>query len=85
MPLEGHWQRVNTPLRETTGRERKIVAVALGLLLVAAIAWRLPYIRALEAPAETPPADGPAPEVAPAAPDDPAPTHTAVPQTRPKA
>jgi hypothetical protein len=38
VPLEGHWQRVNTPLRETTGRERKIVAVAAGLLLVAAIA-----------------------------------------------
>jgi hypothetical protein len=38
VPLEGHWQRVNTPLRDTTGRERKIVAVAVGLLLVAAIA-----------------------------------------------
>jgi hypothetical protein len=38
VPLEGHWQRVNTPLRETTGRERLIVAVAAGLLVMAAIA-----------------------------------------------
>jgi hypothetical protein len=38
VPLEGHWQRVNTPLRETTGRERRIVAVAAGLLVMAAIA-----------------------------------------------
>ncbi len=38
MPLEGHWQRVNTPLRETTGRERRIVAVAAGLLVMAGIA-----------------------------------------------
>lgn len=25
MPLEGHYQRVNTPLRKLTGRERKAV------------------------------------------------------------
>ena len=40
MPLEGHWQRVNTPLRETTGRERllvRILLVALGIAVVAAI------------------------------------------------
>jgi hypothetical protein len=38
--MEGHWARVNTPLRETTPRERTIVRVAtalLGLAIVAAI------------------------------------------------
>jgi hypothetical protein len=38
MPLEGHWARVNTPLRETTGRERRIVWVAGALLAIAALA-----------------------------------------------
>src|SRR3954452_20875922 len=28
MPLEGHWRRVNTPLRRLSGRERKIAVVA---------------------------------------------------------
>jgi hypothetical protein len=37
MPLEGHWQRLNTPLRETTSRERRILWV-LSALLAAAIA-----------------------------------------------
>ena len=40
MPLEGHYQRVNTPLRETTGRERLIVRallVIVGIAVVAAI------------------------------------------------
>ena len=37
MPLEGHWARVNTPLRETTRRERRIVWVGAGLLAMAAI------------------------------------------------
>jgi hypothetical protein len=36
VPLEGHWKRVNTPVRETTSRERRIVAV-LGALAAAAI------------------------------------------------
>jgi hypothetical protein len=36
-PLQGHWERVNTPLRETTGRERRIVAIAVALLAAAAI------------------------------------------------
>ncbi len=42
MPLEGHYQRVNTPLRRLTARERKIVIavvtvtfVALGAMLLA--------------------------------------------------
>jgi hypothetical protein len=38
MPLEGHWARVNTPLRQTTGRERRIVWVGAGLLAIAVIA-----------------------------------------------
>ena len=40
MPLEGHWERVNTPLRETTPRERLLVRVlvaALGLAAITAI------------------------------------------------
>ncbi len=61
-----------------------LLSVAAGLVL-AAVAWRLPYIQALEAPAERPPADGPAPGVAPATADDPPPTHTAVPQPGPRA
>jgi P-type E1-E2 ATPase len=60
-----------------------LLSVAVGLL-VAAIVWRLPYIQALEAPAEARPADGAAPEVAPAPPDDPSPTHATVPQAGPK-
>jgi hypothetical protein len=37
VPLEGHWQRVNTPLRETTPRERWIVRALVGLLAGAAL------------------------------------------------
>jgi len=40
VPLQGHWNRVNTPLRETTGRERwlvRIVAGVLGIGVVAAV------------------------------------------------
>jgi hypothetical protein len=40
MPLEGHWQRTNTPLRKLTGRERK-VAVAMVAATVVAIAGLL--------------------------------------------
>ena len=40
-----------------------LLSVAVGLVL-AAIAWRLPYIQALEAPAE-PPSGGADPEAAP--------------------
>jgi hypothetical protein len=37
VPLQGHWQRVNTPLRQTTPRERRLVKVVI-VLLAAAIA-----------------------------------------------
>jgi hypothetical protein len=37
VPLQGHWKRVNTPLRETTGRERRIVLIAASLFALAAI------------------------------------------------
>ena len=37
MPLQGHWARVNTPLRETTGRERLLVRGFLALLAAAAV------------------------------------------------
>ena len=37
MPLEGHWQKVNTPLRETTRREKLLVRVALAVGAIAAI------------------------------------------------
>lgn len=35
MPMEGHWERVNTPLRRITKRERN---VAIGGVLVSALA-----------------------------------------------
>jgi hypothetical protein len=38
MPMEGHWQRVNTPLRRLTGRERNVVFAGLAVTLVAMIA-----------------------------------------------
>jgi hypothetical protein len=38
MPLEGHWERVNTPLRRTTKREGRSIAVVAALLVAAALA-----------------------------------------------
>jgi hypothetical protein len=38
VPLQGHWARVNTPLRETTPRERLLVRIVIGLVAVAAVA-----------------------------------------------
>jgi hypothetical protein len=38
VPLEGHWQRINTPVRTMGGRERRIVSIAAGLLALVAIA-----------------------------------------------
>jgi hypothetical protein len=35
MPLEGHWQRTNTPLRRLTKRERNVVIGGLGTTLIA--------------------------------------------------
>jgi hypothetical protein len=36
MPLEGHWERANTPLRKTTLRERRLLVV-FGVLLAAGV------------------------------------------------
>jgi hypothetical protein len=41
MPLEGHWNRLNTPLRTLTARERRVVAAAIGLVLATALAIAL--------------------------------------------
>jgi hypothetical protein len=38
MPLEGHWRRVNTPLRRLSRRERYIAIVAVGVTLAACAA-----------------------------------------------
>jgi hypothetical protein len=45
VPLQGHWQRVNTPVRETTPRERvlvraiaALVGIAVGATIVVLIA-----------------------------------------------
>jgi len=38
MPLEGHWQRVNTPVRKLTRRELRLVRAALVAVLAATIA-----------------------------------------------
>jgi hypothetical protein len=35
MPLEGHFQRVNTPLRKVTRRERNVVGAGLATTVVA--------------------------------------------------
>jgi hypothetical protein len=34
MPLEGHWRRLQTPIRKTTRREGRVVAIASALLAV---------------------------------------------------
>lgn len=38
MPLEGHWQRTNTPLRRLTARERNVVAAGLAVTILAILA-----------------------------------------------
>ena len=38
MPLEGHWHRLNTPVRRLTLRERRIVRAALVVVVAATIA-----------------------------------------------
>jgi hypothetical protein len=38
VPLEGHWDRVNTPLRETTLRERRLARVVGAFVAVAVVA-----------------------------------------------
>ncbi len=36
MPLEGQWQRQNTPLRRLANRERRLLAVVVALAVLAA-------------------------------------------------
>jgi hypothetical protein len=38
MPLEGHYQRVNTPLRKLTSREKWVVLIGLLVIVVALLA-----------------------------------------------
>lgn len=38
MPLEGHWKRVNTPLRGLTGRERRVAMAAFVISVVTVLA-----------------------------------------------
>jgi hypothetical protein len=38
MPLEGHYRRVNTPLRKLTGRERAVLAVGIAITAIAILA-----------------------------------------------
>jgi hypothetical protein len=38
MPMEGHWARLNTPVRETTPREKLLVRAVLWVLAVAVVA-----------------------------------------------
>lgn len=35
MPMEGHWRRVNTPLRKLTGRERAVLIVGSTITVIA--------------------------------------------------
>jgi hypothetical protein len=35
MPLEGHWRRVNTPLRRLTARERNVAIAVVAVTFVA--------------------------------------------------
>jgi hypothetical protein len=37
MPLQDHWKRVNTPLREVGSRERRIVLIGGGALAIACV------------------------------------------------
>jgi hypothetical protein len=38
MPLEGHFDRVNTPLRRLTGRERRVAIVTVAITVAAVLA-----------------------------------------------
>ncbi len=38
MPMEGHWQRVNTPLRRLGRRERNVAVAAVAITALAVIA-----------------------------------------------
>jgi hypothetical protein len=54
MPLEGHWQRTNTPLRRLSARERNLVIAGLAVTAVALLA----LILATAGSTETAPAPG---------------------------
>ncbi len=54
MPLEGHFNRVNTPLRRLTKRERNVVAAGLAVTLVALAA----LLFATSRDSQPPPASG---------------------------
>lgn len=52
MPLEGHYQRVNTPLRRLDSRERNaVLGVGLATLLAVAALILVPGVRSSEPPA----------------------------------
>jgi hypothetical protein len=38
MPLEGHWQRVNTPMRRIGRRERNVAVAAVAAVVIALVA-----------------------------------------------
>ena len=38
MPMQGHWERVNTPLRKLTRRERNVAIGAVALSVIAILA-----------------------------------------------
>jgi hypothetical protein len=54
MPLEGHFQRVNTPLRRLTKRERNVVIAGIAVTFVALAA----LILATAGDSQPPPAPG---------------------------
>jgi hypothetical protein len=54
MPLEGHWQRQNTPLRKLTPRERNVVLAGLAVTVVAILAVILAAGPGTSRPAPTP-------------------------------
>jgi hypothetical protein len=54
MPMEGHWRRVNTPLRRLTARERNVVIAGLAVTLVAIVG----LILATAGDSQPPPAAG---------------------------
>jgi hypothetical protein len=54
MPLEGHFQRVNTPLRRLTKRERNVVIIGVAVTFIALLA----LILATAGDSQPPPAPG---------------------------
>jgi hypothetical protein len=55
VPLQGHWDRVNTPLRETTSRERRIVLGFGVLVAIAVVAALVLFVANGSSSPETPP------------------------------